>query len=82
MLRQAGFRGLEFSASYECYPSLEFIGEYLAQGIERSSENAIASGDRHRLEGFAATLRAWSRCDDGIFAQSWCEIVGQKLHAP
>jgi ubiquinone/menaquinone biosynthesis C-methylase UbiE len=76
MLRQAGFQDLEFSASYECYRSLELIGEYLAQGIERSS--TIASGDRHRIETFAATLRDWSRCDDGIFAQSWCEIIGRR----
>src|SRR2546430_8944200 len=50
LLREAGFRDLEFSASYQCYCPLELIGEYLAQGIERSSETAPTPSDRQRID--------------------------------
>ena len=79
LLRQAGFGAPEFSASYECYDSLESIGEYLAQGIERAADGA-AAGERQRVQSLAASLRAWYRSGaDGVFAQSWCEIVGAVL---
>lgn len=78
LLRKAGFRDLEFSASYECYHSLESIGEYLAQHIERSSETTTTPSDKQRIESHAAILRNWYRCEDGVFAQSWCEILGRK----
>lgn len=78
LLLRAGFRDLEYSASYECYRSLESIGEYLAQGIERSSKDSSTSIDLQRINSGTTALRSWSRCHDGVFAQSWCEILGTK----
>jgi ubiquinone/menaquinone biosynthesis C-methylase UbiE len=78
LLREAGFRELEFSAAYECYGSLESIGEYLAERIDRSAENSMTPGDKERIENHAAALRSWYRSEDGVFAQSWCEILGTK----
>jgi len=78
LLRNAGFNALEFSASYECYASLEFIGEYLAERIERSSDAATSASERQQIQNSAETLRDWYRCEDGVFAQCWCEITGTK----
>jgi ubiquinone/menaquinone biosynthesis C-methylase UbiE len=78
LLRKAQFSNLEFSATYECYRSLELIGEYLAERLDRSLANAASASDRQRIERFASALRDWSRCEDGVFAQSWCEILGTK----
>ena len=78
LLREAGFRHLEFSASYECYRSLESIGEYLAQGMECSLGTATTPSDGQRIQSFATALRDWYRCEDGVFAQCWCEILGRE----
>lgn len=71
LLRSAGFESLSFSASYECYQSPPFIGEYLAQ--------RLASSDAHAE---AEALREWSRHPDAVFAQSWCEILGTRNDQP
>lgn len=65
LLRSAGFQSLTFSATYECYQSPPFIGEYLALRL-------AASGAQDE----AAALREWSRHPDAVFAQAWCEIIG------
>lgn len=78
LLREAGFREGEFSATYECYHSLETIGEYLARGLERAVQTACLPGESQRSERAAKALRAWCRSPDGLFAQAWCEIVGRK----
>lgn len=67
LLRAAGFNTNTFSASYECYEPPGLIGEYLAQRL------AAAGATR---EGEA--LRQWSRHPDAVFAQAWCEILGQR----
>lgn len=67
LLRSAGFESRSFSASYECYQSPAFIGEYLAL--------RLASAD---AQAEAEALREWSRHPDAVFAQSWCEIVGTR----
>jgi len=67
LLRSAGFTSLVFSATYECYKSPSFIGEYLA--LRLASSNALAE---------AEALREWSRHPDAIFAQAWCEILGTR----
>ena len=66
-LSAAGFKVIQMSARYECYSSLEFIGEYLAIQIERSGD-----------EGSARTFRSWSKDSSGMFAQAWVSAVGQK----
>ena len=66
-LAAAGFKGVRMSARYECYPSLSFIGEYLALQLERE-------GDTRSAE----ILRAWSTNEDGLFAQAWVSAVGYK----
>src|SRR5258708_2941143 len=66
-LAAAGFAAVRISARYECYPSLEFIGEYLASQLERE-------GDAQS----AATLRDWSQEKEGLFAQAWVSAVGVK----
>ena len=67
LLLSVGFDAVEMSAKYECYESLESIGRYLADQIEKTSES------RH-----AQTLRRWSQSQDGMFAQSWVSAVGRK----
>ncbi len=71
LLRSAGFRSRSFSASYECYQSPPFIGEYLA--LRLASSNAHAE---------AEALREWSRHPDAVFAQSWCEVLGIRNEQP
>ena len=66
-LEAAGFKDVRMSARYECYPSLEFIGEYLALQLQRE-------GDARS----AATLREWSRSDSGMFAQCWVSGKARK----
>ena len=66
-LAGAGFKDVRMSARYECYPSLSFIGEYLALQLERE-------GDTRSAE----ILRAWSTNEDGLFAQAWVSAVGYK----
>jgi hypothetical protein len=58
---------VRMSARYECYQSLEFIGEYLALQLE-------GKGDADSSEGF----REWSRQGSGMFAQSWVSTVATK----
>jgi SAM-dependent methyltransferase len=67
LLRSAGFGSRSFSASYECYQSPPFIGEYLAMRLASSDAQAEAEA-----------LREWSRHTDAVFAQSWCEILGTR----
>jgi SAM-dependent methyltransferase len=71
LLRSAGFGSLAFSASYECYQSPPFIGEYLAMRLESADARAEAEA-----------LREWSRHPDAVFAQSWCEILGTRDEQP
>lgn len=67
LLEQAGFGEIEISARYECYPSLVFIGEYLAL--------QLADKDMH---DHAQILRKWSESQNGMFAQAWVAAVGRK----
>ncbi|MEI1377101.1 hypothetical protein PQG02_10545 [Nostoc sp. UHCC 0926] len=32
------------------------------------------------LTAMSYALREWSQHPDGFFAQSWCEVVGQKVY--
>jgi len=66
-LAAAGFEGLKLSARYECYTSLELIGAYLAQQLEREGKTEAAG-----------TFRAWSHSPEGLFAQAWMSAVGRK----
>jgi len=66
-LSAAGFEAVRISARYECYPSLEFIGEYLASQLERE-------GDARS----AVVFRDWSQEKEGMLAQAWVSAVGVK----
>ena len=66
-LAATGFAEVRIAARYECYPSLEFIGEYLASQLERE-------GDARS----AAVFRDWSQQKEGMFAQAWVSAVGVK----
>ncbi|MEM8550059.1 MAG: class I SAM-dependent methyltransferase [Verrucomicrobiota bacterium] len=68
LLKESGFSDIELSARYECYPSLEFIGEYLALQLEQ--EDNVND---------AKTLRDWSKSAEGLFAQAWVSAVGTKV---
>jgi len=70
-LKNAGFVDVRMSARYECYPSLELIGEYLALQLD-------GNGDASASEVF----REWSRQRDGMFAQAWVSTVATKSPAP
>jgi ubiquinone/menaquinone biosynthesis C-methylase UbiE len=67
-LVEAGFGNVRMAARYECYPSLEFIGEYLALQLE-------CKGDVNSSQAF----REWSRQESGLFAQAWVSSVATKL---
>jgi SAM-dependent methyltransferase len=67
-LMAAGFKVICMSARYECYPTLEFIGEYLALQLERAGDTASAR-----------TFREWARSDGGMFAQAWVSAIARKL---
>ena len=66
-LCDAGFVDVLLKARYECYPSLEFIGEYLALQL-----------DLAQMPDHAACLREWSASPIGMFAQCWVSAVGSK----
>jgi ubiquinone/menaquinone biosynthesis C-methylase UbiE len=66
-LAAAGFEDVRLAARYECYPALDFIGEYLALQLERAGEAQAA-----------ATFRSWSLTPGGMFAQAWVAATGQK----
>jgi SAM-dependent methyltransferase len=66
-LAAAGFEGVQMSARFECYPSLDFIGEYLALQLEHHGDSRSAQ-----------TLRTWSASEGGMFAQAWVSAVARK----
>jgi SAM-dependent methyltransferase len=66
-LDEVGFKDVWMSARYECYPSLDFIGDYLALQLERANDSASA-----------ATFRTWSRTEGGMFAQAWVAATARK----
>lgn len=67
-LEGAGFAELQMSARYECYPSLTFIGEYLALQLDEAGDS-----------GSAESFRAWSRKEGGLFAQCWVSCTAHKV---
>ncbi|MEH2453372.1 methyltransferase domain-containing protein [Nostoc sp.] len=84
LLRQSGFTNIKASASYQCYEPLSEATEYLALLIEASAkvDQAVEKGwtDERSLTAMSYALREWSQHPDGFFAQSWCEVVGQKVY--
>lgn len=66
LMEQIGFEQIHMSARYECYESLEFIGNYLALQLEQSGQAV-----------HARTLRTWSQSTVGMFAQCWVSCVGR-----
>lgn len=66
-LHEAGFHAMSMQARYECYPSLNLIGEYLARQLARDGQQEHAS-----------TWLAWSRSPSGLFAQTWVSAIGRK----
>jgi SAM-dependent methyltransferase len=66
-LAAAGFEDVSMAARFECYPSLEVIGEYLALQLERAGD--VRS---------AGVFRDWSRGAGGMFAQAWVSATGRK----
>jgi SAM-dependent methyltransferase len=66
-LADAGFVEVSMAARFECYPSLEVIGEYLALQLDRAGDGRSA-----------AVFRDWSRGGGGLFAQAWVSATGRK----
>jgi ubiquinone/menaquinone biosynthesis C-methylase UbiE len=66
-LAAAGFVDIHMTARYECYSSLEFIGDYLALQLEGAADYQSARA-----------LREWSRSSGGMFAQAWVAAIGKK----
>ena len=66
-LRAAGYHDIRLAARYECYESLELIGEYLAAQLERASDALSAE-----------VLRQWSQSEGAMFAQAWVSAVARK----
>jgi hypothetical protein len=66
-LSEAGFSSVQVSARYECYPSLSFIGEYLALQLKQSGYAQLS-----------AALIEWSKNSSGLFAQAWISAIGKR----
>lgn len=66
-LKIAGFKDIQMSARYECYPSLEVIGEYLALQLDCSADLLSAK-----------TFRNWSQIEEGMFAQCWVSCIARR----
>jgi len=66
-LIDAGFVDVQMSARYECYPQLNFIGEYLALQLNLAN-----------MPDHADCFRRWSKSTTGMFAQSWVSAIGVK----
>jgi hypothetical protein len=66
-LATAGLDAVKMSARYECYPSVGFIGEYLAVQLKQE-------GDGQSAEAF----RRWSQAAGGMFTQAWISAIGRK----
>jgi SAM-dependent methyltransferase len=66
-LTSAGFHSVQMRARYECYSSLDLIGEYLALQLKQQGH------DKH-----ANALSAWSQSQGGLFAQTWIAAIGRK----
>jgi len=80
LLRKAGFINIKASASYQCYEPLGLATEYLALQIEATVN--IPQGweeEAYDVIRMSNALRKWSQHPDGFFAQTWCEVVGQKV---
>ena len=67
-LSDLGFKEVRMSARYECYPSLDFIGDYLAIQLERKDDWPSAEA-----------IRTWSRSEGGMFAQPWVAVTARKV---
>lgn len=67
LLQDARFENIDLSSRYECYPSLEFIGEYLALQLDQKGKHQEAQ-----------TFRDWSQSKGGMFAQAWVSGIGRK----
>ncbi len=63
----AGFCDVSLSARYECYPSVDFISEYLAKQL-----------DLARMPEHATSIRKWSNSPASMFAQCWVSATGMK----
>ena len=63
----AGFCDVSLSARYECYPSVDFISEYLAKQL-----------DLARMPEHATSIRKWSNSPASMFAQCWVSATGVK----
>ncbi len=66
-LATAGFGSIRMNARYECYSSLQSIGEYLAEQLDRE-------GDKRS----ARVLREWSLEEGSMFAQTWVSAIACK----
>lgn len=67
-LASTGFDQVRMAARFECYPALDFIGDYLALQLEREGDVECAE-----------VLRSWSRNVGGMFAQAWVSATGRKV---
>lgn len=67
-LEDAAFADICMAARYECYPSLTFIGEYLALQLDQV-------GDSRSAKAFGV----WSRTAHGLFAQCWVSCTARKI---
>jgi ubiquinone/menaquinone biosynthesis C-methylase UbiE len=66
LLRDAGFRDVRPSATYEIYEDPQLIAGYLAAQLDATDPS------------MAKTLRDWGRVRDALFAQAWVEGLGRR----
>jgi len=66
-LTSAGFHSVKMQSRYECYSSLDLIGEYLALQLKQKGHDK-----------YAKALLAWSKSQGGLFAQTWVAAIGRK----
>jgi SAM-dependent methyltransferase len=80
-LAAAEFTDVQMQARLECYPDRPLIGEYLAERLDRT-QNDAAELARVKVTAAeaaeaAAALRRWQVRDGSLFAQAWVSAVGR-----
>ena len=83
-LREAGFTGVEASASYESYgtpDATRWYGEGLAAFILGPNFDQVTElgwADSETLEKMSAAWKVWAENPDAFMAHAWCDAVGWK----
>ncbi len=84
LLLDAGFVGVEASASYDCYGTREAT-QHWGSGLQTYTRDDVGPqiielgwADQSDLDSMVAAWGEWANLPDAFWAISWCEAVGWK----